>query len=50
MRRIIPYIASNFQNDRIWLKRNKPNKRDYQILLAVDDSASMKENHCNQVR
>ena len=50
MRRIIPYIASNFQNDRIWLKRNKPSKRDYQILLAVDDSASMKENDCNQVR
>lgn len=49
MRRIIPYIASYFQNDRIWLRRTKPNKRDYQILVAVDDSASMNENECNQV-
>ncbi len=49
MRRIIPYIASNFQNDRIWLRRSKPSKREYQILLAVDDSSSMKENNCNQM-
>lgn len=50
MRRIIPYIASNFQNDRIWLRRAKPSKREYQILIAVDDSSSMTENNCNQVR
>ena len=49
MRRIIPYIASNFQNDRIWLRRSRPSKREYQILLAMDDSASMKENDCNQM-
>ena len=49
MRRIIPYIASNFQNDRIWLRRSKPSKRVYQILIAVDDSSSMSENDCNQV-
>ncbi len=49
MRRIIPYIASNFQNDRIWLRRAKPSKREYQILIAVDDSSSMAENDCNQV-
>ena len=49
MRRIIPYIASYFQNDRIWLRRMKPSKRDYQVLVAVDDSASMNENECIQV-
>lgn len=49
MRRIIPYIASYFQNDRIWLRRVKPSKRDYQVLIAVDDSASMNENECDQV-
>ena len=49
MRRIIPYIASYFQNDRIWLRRTKPYKRDYQVLVAVDDSASMNENECSQV-
>lgn len=49
MRRIIPYIASNFQNDRIWLRRSQPSKREYQIVLAVDDSSSMRENNCNQM-
>ena len=49
MRRIIPYIASNFQNDRIWLRRSKPSRRDYQILLAVDDSSSMRENNSHLV-
>lgn len=49
MRRIIPYIASNFQNDRIWLRRTKPNKREYQVLVAVDDSSSMHENQCKEV-
>ena len=49
MRRIIPYIASNFQNDRIWLRRTKPSRRDYQILLAVDDSSSMCENNSHLV-
>ena len=49
MRRIIPYIASNFQNNRIWLRRSKPSQREYQVLLAVDDSSSMNENQCIQV-
>lgn len=50
MRRIIPYIASNFQNNRIWLRRSKPSQREYQVLLAVDDSSSMNENQCIQVQ
>lgn len=41
MRRIIPYIASNFRKDKIWMRRTKPNKRTYQVLLAIDDSLSM---------
>lgn len=49
MRRVIPYIASYFQNDQIWLRRTKPSKREYQVLIAVDDSASMSENECSQV-
>ena len=49
MRRIIPYIASDFQNNRIWLRRSKPSQREYQVLLAVDDSSSMNENQCIQV-
>ncbi|KAG5479950.1 hypothetical protein LSCM1_06368 [Leishmania martiniquensis] len=45
MKRIIPYIASQFKKDRIWLRRTKPNKRTYQILVALDDSLSMRCNN-----
>ena len=49
MRKVIPYIASQFRKDKIWLRRTKPSKRQYQIMLAVDDSSSMKDNHSKQV-
>lgn len=45
MKRIIPYIASQFKKDRIWLRRTKPNKRTYQIVVALDDSLSMQCNN-----
>jgi midasin len=43
MRRIIPYIASSYKKDKIWMRRAKPSKRQYQVILAVDDSKSMAE-------
>ncbi|KAI9030532.1 hypothetical protein DFJ74DRAFT_473623 [Hyaloraphidium curvatum] len=43
MRKIIPYIASSFKKDKIWLRRTRPNKRQYQVMIAVDDSKSMAE-------
>ena len=43
MRKVIAYIASGFRKDKIWLRRTQPNKRNYHILLAVDDSQSMLE-------
>ncbi|TPX38299.1 hypothetical protein SmJEL517_g00093 [Synchytrium microbalum] len=49
MRKIIPYIASNYKKDKIWLRRTKPNKREYKVLLAIDDSKSMAESHCVQL-
>jgi midasin len=42
MKRIISYIASGYRKDKIWLRRTKPAKRDYRVMLAVDDSESMK--------
>lgn len=33
MRRVIPYIASGFRKDKIWLRRTKPAKRDYQVCV-----------------
>ncbi|KAK1736592.1 midasin [Skeletonema marinoi] len=41
MKRIIGYIASGYRKDKIWLRRTKPAKRDYRVLIAVDDSESM---------
>ncbi|OBA28466.1 P-loop containing nucleoside triphosphate hydrolase protein [Hanseniaspora valbyensis NRRL Y-1626] len=47
MKRIIPYIASQFRKDKIWLRRTKPSKRTYQIMVAIDNSKSMAENPLN---
>ncbi|KAL8802644.1 MAG: hypothetical protein Q9182_003660 [Xanthomendoza sp. 2 TL-2023] len=41
IKRIIPYIASDYKRDKIWMRRSIPSKRNYQIMLAVDDSKSM---------
>lgn len=49
MRRIIPYIASQFSKDRIWLRRTKPAKRDYKIAIAIDDSSSMCDNQSKEL-
>lgn len=43
IKRIIPYIASQYKRDKIWMRRSIPSKRNYQIMIAVDDSKSMQE-------
>eukprot|EP00164_Ancoracysta_twista_P012542 GFYU01019721.1.p1 GENE.GFYU01019721.1~~GFYU01019721.1.p1 ORF type:complete len:396 (-),score=107.18 GFYU01019721.1:89-1108(-) len=49
IKKIIPYIASQFKKDRIWLRRTRPNKRKYQVVVAVDDSLSMQLNNAGDV-
>jgi len=49
MKKVIPYIASQFKKDKIWLRRTKPNKRQYQVMVAIDDTASMTENKSGQM-
>lgn len=49
MRKVIPYIASQFRKDKIWLRRTKPSKREYQIVLAIDDSSSMADNQSKEL-
>lgn len=49
MRKIISYIASEFRKDKIWLRRTKPSKREYQVVVAVDDSKSMALYHSRQM-
>eukprot|EP00392_Amoebophrya_sp_AT5.2_P004892 g4901.t1 len=43
MRKVISFLASNYRRDKIWLRRTKPSKREYQVLLALDNSRSMKD-------
>ncbi len=45
VKKIIPYIASDYSKDKIWLRRTKPSRREYQVLLALDDSRSMSQSH-----
>ena len=49
MRRIIPYIASDFKKDKIWMRRTKPSKRQYQVMIAMDDSKSMSDSKSVQL-
>ncbi|KAH3662481.1 hypothetical protein OGAPHI_005733 [Ogataea philodendri] len=49
MKKIIPYIASQFRKDKIWMRRTKPNKRQYQIMISVDDSKSMAESKAVEI-
>lgn len=46
LRKLIPYIISQYRKDKIWLRRTKPSKRTYRVALSVDNSHSMKDNGC----
>ncbi|KAK0711033.1 hypothetical protein B0H67DRAFT_491651 [Lasiosphaeris hirsuta] len=50
IKKIIPYIASSYKRDKIWMRRSIPSKRSYQILLCVDDSSSMGDNSSSSGR
>lgn len=41
MKKLIRYIASSFRQDKIWMRRTSPNQRQYQVLLAIDETKSM---------
>lgn len=43
MKKVISYIASQFRKDKIWLRRTRETGRDYQVLIAIDDSYSMNQ-------
>jgi midasin len=45
MKKIIPYVASEYTKDKIWLRRTRPSQREYRIIIALDDSRSMSESH-----
>jgi midasin len=49
MKKMVSYIASQYKKDKIWMRRTKPSKRQYQVLIAVDDSKSMAESKSVQL-
>ena len=36
MRKVIPFIASNYRKDKIWLRRTKPSKRSVNLRMVFD--------------
>ena len=34
MRKVVAYIASHFRKDKIWLRRTRPDNRQYQVILS----------------
>lgn len=49
IKKIIPYIASSYKRDKIWMRRSVPSKRSYQVMLAIDDSKSMSESNAHDL-
>ncbi|KAL1318551.1 hypothetical protein AAHE18_15G213600 [Arachis hypogaea] len=49
MKKVIQFIASYYTKDKIWMRLTRPNKRDYQVVIAVDDSLSMSESSSGDV-
>ena len=49
MKKIIPYIASNYRKDKIWLRKQDPNEKNYSITIAIDNSASMQEKNVGKI-
>ncbi|GJU71636.1 hypothetical protein Tco_1263041 [Tanacetum coccineum] len=42
-------IASYYRKYKIWLRRTRHNKRNYEVIIAIDDSSSMSENNSGSV-
>jgi midasin len=42
MKRIVGYLASEGERNRIWMRRTKPSGRKYNLRIFVDDSGSIK--------
>ncbi|KAM0680844.1 hypothetical protein GINT2_001118 [Glugoides intestinalis] len=43
LRKIIPYIASDYRKDKIWMKRQRSEKKEYILRIFIDNSKSMNE-------
>ncbi|CRH03807.1 dynein-related AAA-type ATPase, putative [Plasmodium relictum] len=49
IKKLVNYFASDFRNSKIWKRKTKLNKRDYNILIAIDNTKSMKINNIQKM-
>ncbi|CRG95848.1 dynein-related AAA-type ATPase, putative [Plasmodium gallinaceum] len=49
IKKLVNYFASDFRNNKIWKRKTKLNKRDYNILIAIDNTKSMKINNIQKM-
>ena len=43
MKAVMRFYASNFREDKIFMRRSVPQKRGYQVMICIDDSRSMRD-------
>lgn len=41
LKKIVPYIASDYRKDRIWMRRQRSDKKNYILRIFIDNSRSM---------
>jgi len=49
MIRVIKFIARGYRKDKIWMCRTKPAKRNYRVLLSVDNSKSIQKSNAEEM-
>ncbi|KJP89006.1 hypothetical protein AK88_01298 [Plasmodium fragile] len=49
IKKLVNYFASDFRNNKIWKRRTKLNKRDYNIVIAIDNTKSMQINNIQKI-
>ncbi|KAF4672212.1 AAA ATPase midasin [Perkinsus chesapeaki] len=49
MRKVLAWVASDYRKDRIWLRRNKPSKREHNVIVCLDNTKSMRSNESGEL-
>lgn len=49
MRKVLAWVASDYRKDRIWLRRNKPSKREHNVIVCLDNTKSMRSNQSGEL-
>jgi midasin len=49
IKKVLPFIASGYRRNKIWMRRTKLSNRNYRIVLAIDNSRSMQSNAAGEM-